>query len=238
MFKYSLLITLFAVSLCGYGQIKSDMGSVTGRGGLIAPPPVPMSPDFKPMGTQMKPMEQKIQHKAPEINDCFSISPNGPQEVSEVVTDSMSGKARSFTLDVKSVYDAEGREAARRYFGRIRVRSVTVHKDCTRVILEAENFATADWFMVSKASVIVDCDTRKPYFIKDVDKSLVLDNSYALNLTRSSYQQICLVFPRLDSWVTMIDLICPMPDESEIQYMNSGGASQELQKEYNAKIKQ
>lgn len=235
--KYIILCFLAVFLLdSSYAQIiKGDMGSVsgmgTGMGGVISAPITPGGATFKPLGADMKPMEQKIEHKAPKIEDCFSLT-DGRKEVGALDVDSLNNeKSRKFMLEMMSMYDAAGRAEAKKYYGDINVKSVTVYDNCTRVVLEANNFINAQWFLVSKASVIIDHDTRKPYFIRDVERSIVLNESFALNMTRSSYQQICLVFPKLDSWVDYIDLICPMPDKSEIEYMNASGGHEELVKQ-------
>lgn len=218
-----ILVIIFSViAFNGYSQIGNDLGGISGvkKGGVLAPPIIG---GFKAIGTEMKPMEQKIEHVAPDINNCFSISSEGRQEVSGEIVDSTGAESRSFMFDIKSEYDAAGADMARSYYGKIKVVSVTVYDEFTRVVLDAEDFVTADWFIISKASVLIDSDSRKPYFIKDIENSLMLEKTFALNLTRNSHKRISLIFPKIDSWVTTVDLICPMPDGDEIHYINSKG---------------
>ncbi|MFI3268030.1 MAG: hypothetical protein R3Y51_04850 [Rikenellaceae bacterium] len=221
-----LALFLFVWSSVNGQIIKSDVGGVSGLGGIMTPPIAPMGANFEPITVETKPMEQEIKHVAPKPEDCFPISQEGRKEVGEIPADSANyEKSRKFQIDVLSTYDEAARIASQRYYGEINVISATVHENCTRIVLEAKNFANANWFIISKGSIVVDCDTKKVYPIMGVEQSIVLKNSFALNLTRSSYQRICLVFPKLDSWVSMIDIICPAPDELEVAYMNSTGKS-------------
>ncbi|MFI3263003.1 MAG: hypothetical protein R3Y26_08855 [Rikenellaceae bacterium] len=229
--KYTILacalsVFFMLIAPSGFCQIiKGDMGGVSGLGGgIIAPPIAPAGSDFQPITVDVKPMEQEITHKAPKPEDCFSISTSGRKEVGAMSADSANyEKSRKFQVDILSTYDQEARIASKRYYGEINVVSARVHENCTRIVLEAKNFANVNWFLISKASIVVDCSTKKVYNILGVESSLVLEKSYALNLTRSSYQRICLVFPKLDSWVDLIDIICPAPDPMEVAYMNSSG---------------
>lgn len=215
MRHFFIIIVLMLFSQMGYAQIiRKDVGINP----MKMPPP---TGTFSPLKPEEKQMQTKIEHDKIQVGNKHTLS-NGRQEVEidyESLADSVNAQS-SYSIDV--IPTDEDFESVQGFFGTLRIVSVSVDQNATRVVLEAKNFKDAKWFVISKRTTMVGHETNRRYPLFSIVDGIGLPESFALNLTQFKYNKITLVFPPLEPEVTVIDIILPYPNKADLEFLDIG----------------
>lgn len=202
----STIFAFFAFTLSA--QIGNEINIKLNNGMM----PINMAPT-QPIVQKQQAITQEIKHDAPDIDPKFSLS-DGRKEV-EASEDSEYDTAYSIDI-VPTEEDLDG--TTKKFYGTIEVVSVSVVNNETRVVIAPPSM-TAEWFLISKLTYILDKKSGKQYVVTNILNGLDLPKSIAYNLTKNRAQNITITFPALAESVDIIDIVFPMPNIHDRNYL-------------------